>query len=122
RHDEAEKVLTDAAGRYDRARLRRASTGLERAQGGDDNCPLPYLAATLARSGKPAQAWRRPGGDLRRGLADDLPAPPAPPTPACRRRSGPDTRSCSPRSRGSTRCSATSPTTRRPLRPTGCAS
>jgi CHAT domain-containing protein/tetratricopeptide (TPR) repeat protein len=56
----------------DVARLRVASTGLERA--GIEPTVRPALAAVLARLGQPAAAWQRLEEDLGRGLLDELAA------------------------------------------------
>ena len=57
----------------DKARLRVAFTGLERA-GGAKESVRPALAAVLARLGQPAEAWQRLEEDLGRGLLDELAA------------------------------------------------
>ena len=56
----------------DKARLRVAFTGLERA--GAEESPRPALAAVLARLGQPAEAWQPLEEDLGRGLLDELAA------------------------------------------------
>jgi tetratricopeptide (TPR) repeat protein len=57
----------------DKARLRVAFTGLERA-GGTKVSPRPALAAVLARLRHPAEAWQSLEEDLGRGLLDELAA------------------------------------------------
>ena len=57
----------------DKARLRVAFTGLERA-GGPKKSVRPALAAVLARLGQPAEAWQSLEEDLGRGLLDELAA------------------------------------------------
>ena len=57
----------------DKARLRVAFTGLERA-GGTKKSMRPALAAVLARLGQPAEAWQSLEEDLGRGLLDELAA------------------------------------------------
>ena len=57
----------------DKARLRVAFTGLERA-GGTEESMRPALAAVLARLGQPAEAWQTLEEDLGRGLLDELAA------------------------------------------------
>ena len=57
----------------DKARLRVAFTGLERA-GGTKDSVRPALAAVLARLGQPAEAWQSLEEDLGRGLLDELAA------------------------------------------------
>ncbi|MGO9467966.1 MAG: tetratricopeptide repeat protein [Isosphaeraceae bacterium] len=57
----------------DKARLRVAFTGLERA-GGTKESVRPALAAVLARLGQPAEAWQSLEEDLGRGLLDELAA------------------------------------------------
>ncbi len=56
----------------DKARLRVAFTGLERA--GTKESVRPALAAVLARLGQPAEAWQSLEEDLGRGLLDELAA------------------------------------------------
>jgi tetratricopeptide (TPR) repeat protein len=56
----------------DKARLRVAFTGLERA--GAEQPVRPALAAVLARLGQPAEAWQTLEEDLGRGLLDELAA------------------------------------------------
>ena len=57
----------------DKARLRVAFAGLERA-GRTKEAVRPALAAVLARLGQPAQAWQSLEEDLGRGLLDELAA------------------------------------------------
>ena len=56
----------------DKARLRIAFTGLERARSKES--PRPALAAVLARLGQPVDAWQSLEEDLGRGLLDELAA------------------------------------------------
>src|SRR5271157_2567521 len=56
----------------DKARLRVAFTGLERA--GSDRPERPTLAAVQARLGQPAEAWQTLEEDMGRGLLDELAA------------------------------------------------
>ena len=57
----------------DKARLRVAFTGLERAAGSQE--PVrPALASVLARLGQPAEAWQSLEEDSGRGLLDELAA------------------------------------------------
>jgi tetratricopeptide (TPR) repeat protein len=56
----------------DKARLRVAFTGLERAESKES--PRPALAAALARLGQTAEAWQSLEEDLGRGLLDELAA------------------------------------------------
>jgi tetratricopeptide (TPR) repeat protein len=62
----------------DKARLRIAFTGLERAGGTSVLLPKESvrlaLAAVLARLGRPAEAWQALEEDLGRGLLDELAA------------------------------------------------
>jgi tetratricopeptide (TPR) repeat protein len=74
RYAEAEKVWLQAADAFGTARPRLAHSGLERATYTGEHSPLPYLAAVLARNGKPALAWRRYEESLARGTWDDLSA------------------------------------------------
>ncbi len=61
-----------AATSLDKARLRVAFTGLERA--GRKESVRPALAAVLARLGQPSEAWQMLEEDLGRGLLDELTA------------------------------------------------
>jgi tetratricopeptide (TPR) repeat protein len=74
KYSEAEANWQEAADRFARARLRQAASGLERATGTGAHSPLPYLAAVLARNGKPEAAWRRFEEGLALGTWDDLSA------------------------------------------------
>jgi tetratricopeptide (TPR) repeat protein len=74
RHEEAEKFWRHAANSFAVARLRIARNGLDRASRAGERSPLPYLAAVLARNGKPQEAWQRFEEDLARGTWDDLSA------------------------------------------------
>ena len=56
----------------DKARVRVAFTGLERAE--TSRFMRPALAAVLARLGQPAGAWQTLEEDLGRGLIDELAA------------------------------------------------
>ena len=70
RYLEAQDRWLSAVKSLDKARLRVAFTGLERA-GAVPSMRLA-LAAVLARLGQPAQAWQRLEEDLGRGLLDEL--------------------------------------------------
>jgi tetratricopeptide (TPR) repeat protein len=69
---EARDQLLRAMKSLDKARLRVAFTGLERA--GDKEPVRPALAAVQARLGQPAEAWQTLEEDLGRGLLDELAA------------------------------------------------
>jgi tetratricopeptide (TPR) repeat protein len=69
---EARDRWLSAVQSLDKARLRVAFTGLERA--GRARTPRPALAAVLARLGQPAEAWQRLEEDMGRGLLDELAA------------------------------------------------
>jgi CHAT domain-containing protein/tetratricopeptide (TPR) repeat protein len=56
------------------ARLRVSFSGLGRASFAANRSHLPFLAALLARNGKPEMAWKYLEEDLGRGLLDDLSA------------------------------------------------
>jgi CHAT domain-containing protein/tetratricopeptide (TPR) repeat protein len=71
---EAEKFWFRGADSFTRARLRIAPSGLERAAKSTETSPLPFLAAVLARNGKPDDAWQRFEESLGRGTWDDLSA------------------------------------------------
>ena len=73
RYLEARDQWLQAVKSLDKARLRVAFTGLERA-GGIKASPGPALAAVLARLGQPAEAWQSLEEDLGRGLLDELAA------------------------------------------------
>jgi hypothetical protein len=73
-YPEAEELWLRAAAAFSRARLRYAHSGLERATITGTNSPLLFLAAVLARNGKPALAWQRYEESLARGTWDDLSA------------------------------------------------
>jgi tetratricopeptide (TPR) repeat protein len=64
-------ALQQSASAYEAARLRIASGGLDRAIFGAEFSPYPLLAATLARAGRPAEAWAALEHDRARGLLDD---------------------------------------------------
>jgi CHAT domain-containing protein/Flp pilus assembly protein TadD len=68
----AEELWKAAAESHDAARYRMSHHGLERAYFSSESSPLPYLAACLARNGKPLAAWERLEASLARGLLDDL--------------------------------------------------
>jgi tetratricopeptide (TPR) repeat protein len=74
KYAEAEARGLDAERCFARARLRIAPSGLERAAKTGERSPLPFLAAVLARNGKPEAAWRRFEEGLARGTWDDLSA------------------------------------------------
>jgi tetratricopeptide (TPR) repeat protein len=74
KYDEAEALWALAAGRFGTARLRVARSGLDRAAATGKDSPLPFLAAVLARTGKPSDAWSRFEEGLARGTWDDLSA------------------------------------------------
>ena len=69
---EARDRWLSAVKSLDKARLRVAFTGLERA--GTKESMRPALAAVLARLGQPAEAWQALEEDLGRGLLDELAA------------------------------------------------
>jgi tetratricopeptide (TPR) repeat protein len=71
---EAEKTWARGADLFARARLRLASSGLDRAANTGASSPLSDLAAVLARNGKPEAAWQRFEESLARGTWDDLSA------------------------------------------------
>src|SRR5262249_53151469 len=68
---EAEENWSKAAEILAKARLRAASSGLERATA-TISFPLPALATILARNGKPALAWERFEQSIGRGPWDDM--------------------------------------------------
>jgi CHAT domain-containing protein/tetratricopeptide (TPR) repeat protein len=74
KYAEAEAMWTRAANAFQRARLRVASSGLGRAANTTERTPLLFLAAVLARNGKPEEAWRRYEESLAPGTWDDLSA------------------------------------------------
>jgi hypothetical protein len=69
---QAERFATRAAASFDRARLRLASPGFERAAKTGERSPLPLLAALLAASGKTDLAWQRYEQSLARGTGEEL--------------------------------------------------
>jgi CHAT domain-containing protein/tetratricopeptide (TPR) repeat protein len=71
---ETEARLLDAVRSFAKARPRLAVSGLERAAKTGERSPLPFLAAVLARNGKPEAAWQRFEESLARGTWDDLSA------------------------------------------------
>ncbi len=68
---EARDMWFGAVMSLNKARLRIAFTGMERA-GGNKASPRPELAAVLARLGQPAEAWQTLEEDMGRGLLDEL--------------------------------------------------
>jgi tetratricopeptide (TPR) repeat protein len=72
RFAEAKELAAQAAVRFAAARLRVAGAGLDRATKASEQSPLPLLAAVLARSGQPAEAWQRFEESLARGTWDEL--------------------------------------------------
>jgi tetratricopeptide (TPR) repeat protein len=72
KYREAQDRWQTAVKSLDKARLRIAFAGLERA--GRVKSMRPALAAVLARLGRPAEAWQRLEEDLGRGLLDELAA------------------------------------------------
>jgi serine/threonine protein kinase len=74
RYADAEDNWQKAAERFEKARGRIASSGLDRSARTSELSPLLHLAAVLARNGKPAAAWRRFEQSLGRGTWDDLSA------------------------------------------------
>jgi hypothetical protein len=70
---DAEAYWRVAVEALEAARLRLASTGLDRAAA-TTFAPHPSLALSLARQGKAADAWRAAERGLARGLLDDLTA------------------------------------------------
>jgi serine/threonine protein kinase/CHAT domain-containing protein/Tfp pilus assembly protein PilF len=72
KYREAERLAADAAASFETARRRVSFSGLERVRYAAENSPLPLLAATAARNGKPELAWRWLESDLARGLLDEL--------------------------------------------------
>jgi tetratricopeptide (TPR) repeat protein len=74
KYADAEAQWQHAADSFAKARLRIAASGLGRATKTGERSPLPALAAVLARSGKPEEAWQRYEESLGRGTWDDLSA------------------------------------------------
>jgi len=76
RYLEAREQWLRALKSLDKARLRVAFTGLERAGTKEEaiRSPRPALAAVLARLGQLAEAWQTLEEDLGRGLLDELAA------------------------------------------------
>jgi tetratricopeptide (TPR) repeat protein len=74
KYAEAEKYWLRAADAFAKSRLHLAPSGLERATKTSERSPLPWLAAVLARNGKPADAWQRFEESLSCGTWDDLSA------------------------------------------------
>ena len=70
----AEDYWQKAAERFDKARSRMATAGLDRAAKTSEGSPLPSLAAILARNSKMSAAWERFEQSLGRGAWDDLSA------------------------------------------------
>jgi tetratricopeptide (TPR) repeat protein len=74
RYAAAERLWLRSADAFAKGRPRLAPSGLERATVASERSPLPYLAAVLARNGKPAAAWQGYEESLARGTWDDLSA------------------------------------------------
>jgi tetratricopeptide (TPR) repeat protein len=74
KYADAETLWTRAADAFQRGRLRVGASGLGRSAWMTERSPLLYLAAVLARNGKPEEAWRRYEESLARGTWDDLSA------------------------------------------------
>jgi tetratricopeptide (TPR) repeat protein len=74
KYAEAETLWRSAAESFARVRLHIAATGLGRATITSERSPLPFLAAVLARNGKPSEAWQRFEERLARGTLDDFTA------------------------------------------------
>ena len=72
KYHEARDRWLSAVKSLDKARLRIAFAGLDRA--GTVQSPRAALAAVLARLGQPAEAWQTLEEDLGRGLLDELAA------------------------------------------------
>jgi tetratricopeptide (TPR) repeat protein len=72
KYPDARDQWLQAVKSLDKARLRVAFAGLERA--GAEKSMRPALAAVLARLGQPAEAWQSLEEDLGRGLLDELAA------------------------------------------------
>ncbi|HEY7326073.1 MAG TPA: tetratricopeptide repeat protein [Gemmataceae bacterium] len=70
----AERFFLCGADTFAKVRLHVAATGLERAVITSKHSPLLWLAAVLARNGKPDNAWQRFEESLARGTWDDLTA------------------------------------------------
>ena len=69
---EQELAKLEAAARsYEAARLRVASSGLERAAFGAERSPYGFLAAARSRAGRPVNAWDSLEANLARGLLDE---------------------------------------------------
>jgi tetratricopeptide (TPR) repeat protein len=86
RYAEAEPLWGAAAAAVEAARLRLATSGLDRAASVRHRSPF-WLAACLARLDRPADAWAAAEAGLARGLLDDLAAGVAfPPDPDRERR------------------------------------
>jgi tetratricopeptide (TPR) repeat protein len=74
RYWEAVPFLEHAADAFQVGRLRLAASGLARATRTSEQSPLTGLAAILARTGDPSEAWKRFEESLARGTWDDLSA------------------------------------------------
>jgi CHAT domain-containing protein len=74
KYKEAEVYFFRGAESFAKARLHVAATGLEGPAFTSKHSPLLWLAAVLARNGKPNDAWQRFEESLARGTWDDLSA------------------------------------------------
>jgi tetratricopeptide (TPR) repeat protein len=74
RYREAEEELGRAADVFAHAQPRLASSGLDRARRTGERSPLPFLAALLARNGKPELAWQRYEASRGHATRDELTA------------------------------------------------
>jgi tetratricopeptide (TPR) repeat protein len=72
KYAEAEASAVEAAASFTKGRLRIADTGLGRATKTGEGSPFFLLAATLARNGKPEEAWHRFEEGLARGTWDEM--------------------------------------------------
>jgi tetratricopeptide (TPR) repeat protein len=72
KYEEAESEWVRAVDNFRSARLHISFAGLDRAAFAGERSPLPFLAAVLARNGKPVPAWDHLEENLARGLFDDL--------------------------------------------------
>jgi CHAT domain-containing protein len=70
----AEGLALATAKSFELARLHASFSGLGRSGFAAEHSPLSFLAALLARNGKPGDAWKYFEDELGRGLFDDLSA------------------------------------------------
>src|SRR5205085_1545395 len=74
KYADAIDLWSKAAAAYEAARLGAHASGLDRAAFGEVPSPLPRLAACLARTDRPSDAWQRLEQYLARGLLDEATA------------------------------------------------